>query len=67
MLFLVGGRLAAFRNTMLLVCPVIVGGGLFLHLMLRNCLGWGGGMITFLQLVHTFDAAQLFGVGWVGG
>ena len=59
-------------------------GGLFLHLMLRNCLGWGGwgddnvpwtcthiwccasvcggvggGMITFLGLVHTFDATQL--------
>ena len=33
--------------------------------------GWGGGMITFLALVHMLNATQLvcmfFGVGGVGG
>ena len=31
--------------------------------------GWvgGGGMITFLALAHTLDAAQLVRGGWGGG
>ena len=32
--------------------------------MLRNWSGWGGGMITFLALVHMLNATQLVWVGW---